>query len=63
MLLHGRAKPWLSHGTLESRFVVWWSGELRVESVERGAPGDGGVKPVKRERERERERESEAVGQ
>ena len=23
-----------------------------MESVERGAPGDGGVKPVKRERER-----------
>ena len=33
----------------------WWSEELRVESVERGAQGDAGVKPVKRE--------SEAVGQ
>ena len=38
-LLHGRARPWLSHGTLELRLVVWWSGELRVESVERRAPG------------------------
>ena len=50
LLLHGRARPWSSRGTLESRLVVWWSGELRVESVERGAPGDAGVKTVKRER-------------
>ena len=31
-------------GALESRLVVWWSGEFRVESVEQGAPGDAGVK-------------------
>ena len=48
-LLHGksRSRDCVTE-QVRIRLVVWWSGELRVESVERGAPGNGGVKPVKR---------------